>query len=382
MSRVEADETTTYVKASCLCQSNQFLIAFLTSTLPQASHYCHCSICRHTTGQMGTDGAVASNAPLALVENGAPKDLADLSNLSRYNASPSLTRYFCKTCGAHMIFKLQTNSGQVVWGATTGCLERTKGIVQLRYHVHLNSTKDGGFSNHYRSVNGVELPRYAEWGKGALLPPDWKDDDLLLLQKKFENEIHAHCCCKKISFRITRPTQEASKEQSNWWLIPGEDDPNYPTGHKPPRFFAAHCFCTSCRLSHGSTVSNCVLIPRTNIFTQDGKNITLSTDRPSNLTQYCSSPNTYREFCSTCGASAFWWTLQKDNSIVPVDENSSEPVYISVSAGLLSEEEGGALLESWVSWSEILGYPEDALDQSVVEAIQEGVMGKVDRKAS
>lgn len=377
----------TYVKARCFCRSNEFLVSFLTATLPQASHLCHCSTCRHTTGQLGVDGAIIATAPLVSVpDDETPIEPADLSKLSTYNVTPRLTRFFCYTCGAYMLCRLQLEADKFIWGISTGSLERTEGIVQLRSHVFVKPTKDGGLSKHYRAINRVELPRYAGWGsknlaegeKVELLPSDWEDKDLLALKKRSSPEINAHCHCRQISLRLTRPSQEDSEDPSKWWIIPGEEDSGYPSGRKPPRFFGAHCFCSSCRLSHGAIISSCILVPHTNVLLEDGSNITISPSssaRPKNLTQYSSSPDTYREFCSTCGASVFWWTLKKQ-SIVPVDDGASEPVYFSLSAGLMDEEEGGALSEAWVSWSERVGYPEDALDKAVVEAVQNGLRAR------
>ncbi|KAF9050428.1 Mss4-like protein [Panaeolus papilionaceus] len=375
-----SSDSLTYVKAGCLCKANEFVIPFATASLPQATDLCHCSSCRHITGQLAVHCAEAASAPLAVVEGDAtPTTEADLSKLSKYNASQALTRYFCKICGAYMLYETRSDDGKSRWTISTGSLERTEGIVKVGYHAFVKDTKDGGLTKHYRTLNGTEIPRYAQEDPKETLPIDWKDEGLSALQKKYEGTIQAHCHCRKISLHLSRPNQEECKDAAKWWLVPGADDSSYQTGYKPPRFIAGHCFCTSCRLSTGSIFQSWLIIPRANVFDYHSPDpdapVTLAQSSPTrvkNLTQYSGSPDTYREFCSTCGATVFWWTKSKARAHLPPDESSAEAVVIDVSAGLIDEEQGGALGEDWISWYDQIMYAGEALDKEVAKAVEEG----------
>ncbi|PPQ99675.1 hypothetical protein CVT24_009747 [Panaeolus cyanescens] len=377
-----SSDSLTYVKARCLCKANEFVIPFKTASLPQATDLCHCSSCRHITGQLAVHTAEAASAPLAIVEgdaNATPTAPADLSKLSKYNASPALTRYFCNTCGAYLLYESRDDNDNPRWSISTGALERTEGIVKVGYHAFVKDTKDGGLSKHYRTLNGTEIPRYAlEYGNDTV-GADWKDESLQAIQKKYQDRIHAHCHCRNISLYLSRPDQEECKDEAKWWLVPGADDAQYEKGHKPPRFIAGHCFCTSCRLSTGSTVQSWVIVPRAHVFDYHSPDpevpVTLSKSSPTrvkHLTQYSATPHTYREFCSTCGATVFWWTKSKEKVHLPQDESSEEAVVIDLSAGLMDEEQGGALAEDWVSWYDQIMYEAEAVDKEGAGAVKEG----------
>ncbi|KAF9050439.1 Mss4-like protein [Panaeolus papilionaceus] len=374
-----SSEPLTYIKASCLCKSNEFIIPFVSASLPQATDMCHCSSCRHITGQLAIHCANAASAPLAMAEGDpTPTAPVDLSKLAKYNASEALTRYFCNTCGAYMLYELHSADSESRWMVSTGSLERTEGIVKVGYHAFIKDTKDGGMTKFYRTLNGVDIPRYGLEEHSETLPADWKEENLATLQKKHQDKLHAHCHCRSISLYLTRPSQEESKDPSKIWLAPGADDSSYPTGHKPPRFLAGHCFCSSCRLSTGALVPSFLILPRANVFDNHNSEantpITLSKSSPTrlnNLTQYVSSKDTYREFCSTCGATAFYWTKAPKGPFTR-DETSPEAVVIDLAAGLLDEEEGGALSEGWVLWHDLPMNIGEAVDKDGANAVAEG----------
>ncbi|PPQ73887.1 hypothetical protein CVT24_011947 [Panaeolus cyanescens] len=437
----------TYIKASCLCTSNTFLIPFITSTLPQSTALCHCSSCRHTSGQLAVHCAVAAGAPVAISESeGASVEIpgsggggsdtrstyvpADLSNLSKYNATPAMTRYFCKTCGAYMLYErhpapdpdsdVSISQSQSQWMVSTGCLERTEGIVKVGSHTFLADTKDGGLSEFYRTLNGVAIPRYAyAQGEGtgssdATLPLHWKDPRLVRKQQcqqlekggseNHEDRLHLHCHCGNVKLYLTRPDQEEAKKEENLWLVPGEQLEGRK--HKPARFIAGHCFCASCRLSTGSLVPSFIILPRANVFNAQStasQPITLSPTSPTrlhNLTQYTSSPLTYREFCATCGATVFYWTKAAKGPF-PRDPGSEEAVVVDLAAGLVDEGDGltlgdsgeddgrvmggegggaggegrgagGVLCERWIVWHDLMMNIGEAVDKEGARSVGEG----------
>ncbi|KAF8155917.1 hypothetical protein B0H34DRAFT_513935 [Crassisporium funariophilum] len=65
-------------------------------------------------------------------------------------------------------------------------------------------------------------------------------------------------------------------------------------------------------------------------------------ERIAGMMQYCSSAGVYREFCGTCGASAFYW-----------NEGGKK---MDVGAGLLGEKDGGARAKRCCFWYNRLMY--------------------------
>ena len=373
----------TYVKASCHCGANTFQIPFLTSKLPQATSLCHCNACRHITGGLAVHTAVVEGQPLSADSGPDAHKPADLSNLTKYNATEKATRYFCSTCSAYLLYEIKRTSDPL-WCVSTGALERTEGIVKVGQHIFLADTLDGGLAHHYRELNGAEIPRY-EFNKGGkTLPLGWKAESLLKKQEppkaggEDEERLNAYCHCKNISIYFTRAKKEEAQNPAQWWYVKGKDDD--PTSRV--RFISGHCLCTSCRGTNGSLITSWVILPRVNTIDARTslpvsfafpKDANAPNKRPQGLKQYQSSEGTYREFCGTCGANAFYWT--KDTKRYPgiPDTPREEPVVIDVGAGLLDQEDGGSRAEGWFSWYEKVMYSDLAVDKAGMEALVAGV---------
>ena len=306
---------------------------------------------------------------------------ADLSNLTKYNASENLTRYFCSTCSAYLFY--ETTGIDPHWSVSTGALERTEGIVKVGYHAFLADTLDGGLSHHYRELNGVEIPRYEIEEGGKTLPLGWKAESLLTKEEppkagsEDEERLNAYCHCKKISIYFTRAKQEEAGDPSKWWLVKGKDDD--PTSRV--RFMSGHCLCTSCRTTSGSLIQSWVILPRVNAIDARTslpvtfafpKNANEPNKRPQGLKQYRSSEETSREFCGTCGASAFYWTKSAKNGRV-TDVSSEDPEVINVGAGLLDQEEMGSRAEGWCFWFDKVIFGEQGTDKAGMQALEAGV---------
>jgi hypothetical protein len=91
--------------------------------------------------------------------------------------------------------------------------------------------------------------------------------------------------------------------------------------------------------------------------------------RPKGLKQYRSSNETFREFCGTCGASAFYWTRPRNAKDSRVSNPSAEePDVIDVGAGLLDQEDGGSRVEGWCFWFDRVIFSEDGIDKEALEA--------------
>lgn len=368
----------TFVKASCHCGLNAFNIGFLTEKLPISNDLCHCTSCRHCTGQLAINHVSFEGVPLSLATN----EPSDLKHLTPYKTSTSAVRWFCRTCSAHILWEyIGSKTG---WCVAVGALERVEGIVKSSYHTWVGDTLDGGIADHIRTVDGLELHRYGAGGRdGRTIPLGWRD----LSGTENHDTLLAYCHCKSITLAITRPsslstlpsspypdllfpynTTPPSKitntEDSKWWLRPADST-------TPTHYLAGHCACTSCRLTSGFEIQSWAFIPRTNILvvspsTPSPVPLQLQAEemRPGNLKRYASSPGRNREFCATCGASIFWW-------------GDERPELLDVSVGLLDQNQGGVRAESWLEWhKDRVSFVEDALSKTLLEGLEMGLRSK------
>ncbi|PPR01226.1 hypothetical protein CVT26_015304 [Gymnopilus dilepis] len=316
-----------------------------------------------------------------------PEDPLDLGDLTAYKTSKGVTRYFCSSCSAHLFFVHHNPDGDK-WTVSVGALERTDGIVKIGYHIWVGDTLDGGMADQLRKIDGVELKRYSEKSGSEELPVGWKDKAFLDKEKQQadgkvadkQDRVQAHCHCGTIKFEITRPSEAstipssaypdllypydvthlskvANPADEKWWLRPAHSD-------RPTKYLAGHCMCGFCRLTSGSEVQSWAYVPIYNIV-EPGTDtpICLEEDeqRPKGLKQYMASPARYREFCATCGASAFWW-------------RADSPDLICVSVGLIDEANVGARAESWFDWhTHRVSYIEKAVSSSLGRALEEGL---------
>ena len=191
-----------------------------------------------------------------------------------------------------------------------------------------------------------------------------------------KERLNAYCHCKNISIYLTRAKQEEAKDPSTWWLVKGKDDPTSRV-----RFMSGHCFCTSCRTTSGSLIKSWVILPRVNAIDARTsfpvafafpKDTNEPSKRPQGLKQYRSSAETFREFCGTCGASAFYWSRNAKNGRVR-DASNEEPEVINVGAGLLDQEDGGSRGEGWCFWFDRVIFGKEGTDKAGVEALEAGI---------
>jgi len=369
----------TYVKASCHCGLNTFQIPFLTSDLPQASDLCHCNSCRHITGQLAVHCAIIEGRPLAADPGLSPNgnQPADLSNLSKYAASEKINRYFCSKCSAYMLYETLGGSNPH-WSISTGALEKTEGIVKVGYHSFVGDTMDGGLADHYRTLDGKDIPRYELEEDGKMLPVGWRSAKIGVNRIEGSDEkLSAYCHCKTISLYVTRGKQGDAIDEKKYWLVPAtENDPSSRV-----RFIAGHCVCTSCRLTSGALIQSNIILPRANVFdahTSKGIKLAIPKDgtqndcRPRGLIQYESSPGTFREFCGTCGATVFYWSKAAEGKHMPIHEGD-ETEAMDLASGLVDQECVGARADGWVVWSNKVHKPEDAIDKAGVASIQDSI---------
>ncbi|EAU89642.2 hypothetical protein CC1G_02531 [Coprinopsis cinerea okayama7 len=417
------DDGRTYIKARCHCGLNTFRAVFQTSSLPISNDLCHCSTCRHSSGQMvvyhvKVEALLCADTDDPFHVEPGPECVGD-GDLIAYQTSNDAVRYFCSVCSAHLVFRyLGKPAGggneERLEGYSTvaaGALEKVEGIVQPGYHIYVEDTMDGGLADHLRIVDGVSLPRYSH-GEGTIeLPLGWKHQALPSDRQPTKNDkLRFSCHCRSVQFSVSRPTLLSSfphaaypdllhphdttrlakvrnSEDSKWWLRPS-GSPN------PTKYLAGHCACEYCRLASGFEFQSWAYIPLANLVDTKGQSFTLFEDEDddlakvraavnklgltsvhipqddleshdrkklSGLKKYISSPGRYREFCQKCGATVFGW-------------QAGRPDLICVAVALVDEEQDGARAEGWFDWClDRVGFSEQALGTKSVSGLLAGL---------
>ncbi|TEB23356.1 hypothetical protein FA13DRAFT_1418703 [Coprinellus micaceus] len=415
----------TYVKVACHCGLNELRAGFATDQLPISNDLCHCNTCRHSSGQLAvyhvsvsTLVCVDSDEPFHVDGHGGecPSPDGD-GDLVAYRTSENAIRYFCSMCSAHLIFRYlgtpreEGEGGEregAFWCVAAGALERTEGIVKVGYHIWVEDTLDGGLADHFRTLEGEDLPRYRRGPKSDEIALRWRSETLNQTPNSTNDDtLHISCHCQSNQYKITRPNFESylpysaypdllhphdiahlSKVRNSadvkWWLRP------LGSSH-PTKYFAGHCTCEYCRKTSGFEIQSWAYVPRSNILDQEGNSVVLQPPekdevaemreelarigvegsgegekkveaepedpRPKGLKQYISSPGRYREFCRTCGATVFAWQIGR-------------PDLLCIAVGLVDESQAGARAESWFEWCYTrVGYAEQAISPKMVEAL-------------
>ncbi|KAF2802739.1 uncharacterized protein BDZ99DRAFT_468708 [Mytilinidion resinicola] len=325
----------TILKAHCLCNASHVSVAVPTASLPLAVHLCHCNTCRRTHGS------------LCVFHAYIPAPTVDLSTLTAYASSKAVKRYFCTTCGTHMLdYDCKTNK----WNISISIVEGTENLWDFSKHIYLEDTKDGGLSTWLGAVGGKSLQKWA----GAAMPDstsesgDWKAPAPATADaaQPKEDILHASCHCGGVSLNIARPTP-ASRA-----LLPPSLTPADPT-----KWYASNDVCTTCRFSSGSAIVSWIYPAVDRITLADG-----SPYRPvfGTLKQYRSSPDVSRTFCGVCGAKVAYH----------VDDR---PDMVDVAVGVLDAADG-VRAESWLEWRvQNLSFEEDVIHHALVNGLKEGL---------
>ncbi|KAI5459996.1 glutathione-dependent formaldehyde-activating enzyme [Mariannaea sp. PMI_226] len=321
-------------RVSCICGGISQLITTKSSDTAHCDlSLCHCDSCRHSSGVL-----CVSYYPIA-----APVSLPQ--GLSAYRTGDGWMRYFCSTCGCHVL----RSKADTEWELATGVIIETvpdDGSITGRYmnHVHVSETKDGGSAVWLPEVDGqkMETPGFHPSVRDAT------SDE--------EEHLAASCDCGRVIFHITRPSPASYLPRSNYSdviypynttdpaIVRNPGDEKWWIRDNGTKYLGGTCACRSCRLISGFEIQTWVFVPRVNIvfhaWDESGNETAAPLDfdtLPANiLTSYRSSPDVLREFCGTCGATIFW-------------HDKWRPDLIDVSAGLLRAKEG-ARAESWIDW--------------------------------
>ncbi|KAF9530314.1 hypothetical protein CPB83DRAFT_194319 [Crepidotus variabilis] len=359
--------STITIKAECHCKSNAFDVCFLASSLPISAPMCHCNACRHSTGQIFTQCLPIQSAPLTPNDTG---NFADLQYLQQYQTTSASSNWFCKKCNAFFFATFQDSSGLLKWSVFPGILEKIEGLFTTAHHEFVEETCDGGKADHYRRPHGVEVLHYQTTSTdGSVLPMNWTNEhvsDVFIQPLADDATFNAYCHCGSIQLTIGRPLKHVQPNDGPFAVKPN------PVSIQPQhglRYQAAHCFCTSCRVTSGSTITswgfaaaNHVIDRKTSkpalAFNPEGSPFFVKNIEGTN--QYESSPNKFRESCAKCGAHVFFW-------------DATRPVgFIDVAPGLFDQDAEGSRVERYFAWTRTL-FDDDALDRKVVKDLRDGM---------
>jgi hypothetical protein len=355
---------------TCLCGQAQQEVALAADAFPVKGYLCHCDTCRWTSGMLCTTYVELASPPTSF------------ANLTNYKSSEGMSRSFCRTCGAHL-FVHEKSTGR--YWVCSGAIEHRGDVVRITHHEWVADTGDGGLAPFLTRIQQRELAAYAkdsvqqvvnfahenggEDAKPAGPPVRNEGPTLPTPFLRPRKKVHARCHCGDVEYYVT-PPGELSTELSSPWpdlLVPyhsgspeNKRDVKWWMRAEDTKFLAGLCACRSCRLASGFPIQAWAFIPKANITKPDSSPVDFSLGA---LRQYQSSPGIFREFCSICGATAFWHCEER-------------PDLIDVSVGLLRSETG-ARAEDLLEWETgRVSFKEEALDQELVAALELGLKGR------
>ncbi|KAI2636840.1 Mss4-like protein [Xylaria nigripes] len=346
MTSIEEQGQTFELPASCLCQAHRFTATVPRSLLPLEATYCHCTSCRHVTGNLYTSSIPWPGDGTAIRD----------SSLRRYKFSARLTVLFCDVCSSPMfVEKPAVEGGSSSYIALTGVLENVKipGLLRIANHIFVGDTLDGGASPW---LCGGDEGRGARVWKGfsdqseELFPRTPTSETNTGHPQVADPEISVRCHCGGVDLVLHNPIAEfSSMERSELpWFVD-------PVSNKSLCTFDP---CNSCRLFFGIDMVYWTFTPLRHLAfpptsdqhaqcgfpksTRDLETAVRATGtnrdpRLGTLATYKSSPDVQRYFCNRCSACVFY----------AVDER---PELVDLAVGLLHSKEGSRA-EGLLSWN-------------------------------
>jgi hypothetical protein len=316
------------LKAQCHCGHASYSYELPKSDFPLKSAICHCSSCRHVSGQIFTTHVVI---PV--------EERPDVSRLTSYASSQGVTRHFCPKCGATMI-----NFEKEEWEIATGVLS-VEGKPEVgalddlldRVQLWVSDTIDGGGS--VWMLEDWDGKRYL-YNRGSEAVTDEMLQDMATkadrsTSKSAGDVLQANCHCGSIKITVEKP----------------EGGGKYGAGIDA---------CISCRKVSGFEITSWATLDPTKLSI-NGTDLDLDTVK---LSHYKTSRDVHRYFCSKCGATIFYL---KDGKV----KNPG----IDLAAGLI-DSQSGVRAEDWLDWTkydELVAYKEDASDKNFVQGLVDGV---------
>lgn len=335
-----SDVTMRTFHATCHCHFSRFSFTIPISSLPLPVHFCHCSICRYSTGTFFTAGA------------SIPEPDVDLSTFTAYKSSEYLTRWFCTTCGAHMLASVLHKDATKWFVSAPSVDAEEEEVWDFASHIYVGDTADGGLAILMTQIGGKEI---GLWDKLAGSSAPWHPPELVsdttVTQESSEDRLHARCHCGGVEFFVSRPTGNETFT---------EIDENNVRKHKD-KWLAIHDVCNTCRVTISTFVISW-LFPSRN-------HITLAGDSPypangifGTAKAYKSSPSVTRAFCGKCGATVSYVTEERSH-------------VVDIAAGLLNSKDSRA--EGWLEWRTYkLAYEADAVWKDVRDALKSGLQAR------
>ncbi|KAH7067177.1 hypothetical protein FB567DRAFT_616002 [Paraphoma chrysanthemicola] len=346
--------------ATCHCRAGFLSFTIPTSHLPIPAHFCHCSMCRYINGTLMSIHAKISPPQF------------DKSAFTTYNFGKTCVKFFCTTCGAHMLDRVtqsksknsevgDDNEGvaghgeeEEEWFIAVSLVEAEEDTWDFREHIFVQSTHDGGLATALTDIDGKHVKLWKERpvpDQDRFPRGDWTPKQDEARKKIHWEKLQAKCLCGGIEFFISRPNSMtfASTPPS---LVPTDKS----------KYHGSHDACTSCRLIFSNAIVSWVFPPISALSLPDGSAY------PSNglfgtAKVYKSSKDVERTFCGTCGASATYTCADRRGMV-------------DVAAGLLRGEDGDVRVEEWVEWETgKMSYDEDAVWPGVIAAFREGLKG-------
>ena len=325
----------------CLCGRSNFQTDIDRSVLPIKAHLCHCNICRRTHGILHTYHAPWPSQPDAVI-----------NSLKSYKSSERVVRYFCSTCGAHML-DVDVKTGE--WMVSTPLVKQAKELFVFDEHIFIEDTNDGGLSDLLPSWDNKPLRRFAaDSASTSEVAPFWTASKISVApptSSPFADKLYCHCHCKGTAFYISRPrpgykTPDPGKKYN------GQFDPR---GGKWP---ATNCVCNDCRLAGAADLFSWLFVPPASISLPDGSAMP-QPPRFGSLTEHQSSKGVRRYFCGKCGATVFFDSLER-------------PAVIDVAVGIV-DARSGTRAEEWLAWIwDKPDYGECAANSKMYEEILRG----------
>jgi hypothetical protein len=354
------------VLARCLCGQVEAKL-HLAPAETHARPWCHCGSCRYATG-------VLFLSDLPLLDKPSFVD-----RLRSYESSEQLTRYFCGTCGSHMLCHVIKDDS---WDLCTGTVDKILdgGATLSQYiggHEFLDDTVDGGLSLCLTNANGSDLDLFLQGPDQRAIP---RAEYLSQLEQvsadraKTEpaqagGQLQASCHCGGVKYCISRPVEASGQISSPWpdLIVSSETAHAENKGDvkwwlrstdSGTKYLAGTCACRSCRLASGVPIQTWAFVPLINIENPDGSQFDFKT---GTLKQYTSYEGVYREFCKVCGATAFWHC-------------EARPHLIDVSVGLLRAQEGARATQWLEWWTDRVSFKEHAMDTPLVAIFEKGLV--------
>lgn len=272
---------TTPIHATCHCHSFSSTLTLPSTSFPLKSALCHCTSCRHVTGQLF--------ATFAVIPGPLPSS-SMLTQLTKYDSSASLERYFCPVCGASVLnVDRKSESGGEgggEWELCTGTMEMgdddddyesgwgLEGRLN-RVLLWVGDTGDGGAVHWLGEGRGEGFGGRFMKGRGSEVVTEEVVRELLARGRGVREKgevLEGSCHCGDVEVQLLQPEEGVSEGGMS----------------------AELCCCTSCRKTSGFEVTAWVHWPKDKVRMGGGE---WYVEGMKGLGHYVSSKDTHRYFC-------------------------------------------------------------------------------------